>query len=291
MADHYDYKTVSLAATGSWEAILSAHGIEMRKLNQNGPCPLCGGHDRAHFFEREGRIMNYCRHGCGNSGPGNEVSTPEYLIMEKNGWQFPDMVRAVAEYLRVTPEETIRSFRAQSMARASKPASMPAGHREDPEKSLAQLEKCKPAPTHKYLIMNNTASHGDVLTLGKFLAVELFSQAGELVNIAALGVGDAVHYAAGGVSFGATARLKPESEHDGRIILARDYAEAWRIWWKECGKAEVRAAISVDNFIYMTRRCKSQFTHVACTQEEIEEFEEIGCDTYLTLPIYKGMIA
>ena len=36
MADHYDYKTVSQAATGSWEAILSAHGIEMRKLNQNG---------------------------------------------------------------------------------------------------------------------------------------------------------------------------------------------------------------------------------------------------------------
>ena len=291
MADHYDYKTVSQAATGSWEAILSAHGIEMRKLNQNGPCPLCDGHDRAHFFEREGRIMNYCRHGCGNSGPGNEVSTPEYLIMQKNGWQFTDMVRSVAEFLRVTPEETIRAFRAQSQARAKKPASMPASHVEDAEKASSQLAKCKPEPTHRYLLMNNTAARSDVLTLGKFLAVELYSAADEMVNLAEFGVDDAIHYAAGGISFGATARLKPEGEHDGRIILAKDYAEAWRIWWKECGKAEVRAALCADNFIYMTRRCREQFTHVACGHDAADEMEELGHDVYLTRGAYKGMIA
>lgn len=254
--------------------------LPLKKGGKNyfAPCPFHREKSGSFTVNAE-KQMYYC-FGCGAGG--NAVG----FVMDYENCTFPEAMGKILGQLPVG--EKLAQLR-KSIGKTTT-TSIP-GHRENPEKSLAQLEKCKPAPTHKYLIMNNTASHGDVLTLGKFLAVELFSQAGDLVNIAALGVDDAVHYAAGGISFGATARLKPEGEHDGRIIMARDYAEAWRIWWRERGKAEVRAAISVDNFIYMTRRCKGQFTHVACTQEEIEEFEEIGCDTYLTLPIYKGMIA
>jgi len=83
----------------------------------------------------------------------------------------------------------------------------------------------------------------------------------------------------------------PEGEHDGMIILARDYDEAWRIWWRHKGKSEVRATLSADNFIYMTRRCRDQFTHAACSADDVEEFEEMGIATVLTQPAYSRMIA
>lgn len=57
-------KTAELAR-GRWEAILPGLGIDSRYLRRRlGPCPLCGGKDRARFRDREGRgdfFCNRCR--------------------------------------------------------------------------------------------------------------------------------------------------------------------------------------------------------------------------------------
>lgn len=246
--------------------------------NYFAPCPFHKEKSGSFSVSAE-KQMFYC-FGCGASG--NAVG----FVMDYENCTFPVAMQKILGELPVG--EKLAQLR-KSIGKVTT-TSIP-GHRQDTDKAREQLANCIPAPTHKYLLMNNTASNTDVLTIGKFLAVELYSAADELVNMAALGVNDAIHYAAGGVSFGATARLKPEGEHDGKIILAKDYAEAWRIWWKQCGKSEVRAALCADNFIYMTRRCRDQFTHVACSRDAADEMEELGHDVYLTLPAYKGMIA
>lgn len=254
--------------------------IQLKKGGKNyfAPCPFHKEKSGSFTVNAE-KQMYYC-FGCGAGG--NAVG----FVMDYENCSFPEAMGKILGQLPVG--EKLAQLR-KSIGKTTT-TSIP-GHREDAEKAASQLAKCKPSPTHRYLLMNNTAAHGDVLTLGKFLAVEMYSSADEMVNLAAFGVDDAIHYAAGGISFGATARLKPEGEHDGRIILAKDYAEAWRIWWKECGKAEVRAALCADNFIYMTRRCREQFTHVACGRDAADEMEELGHDVYLTRGVYKGLIA
>ena len=274
MTGRIEWRDVEAKANGVWSGILEHFGIEVRKLGQNGPCPLCQGNDRQHFYERDGRILSYCRGGCGNSA-GGEVSTPEYLLMQVNRWSFPEMVKNVADYLDVTPREQIYAIRREHERRKSKPLSMPASHREDKEKAMQALEKCEQKPTHPYLMSENTAPSDHALVLKGLLAVEMVSPSGELVNVAALRNGAWI-YSAGGESFGSTARLKPEGDHDGTIILCQDYAAAWRLWWARKGQSEVRCALSPENFRWMLGRARDQFTHVAALPEDASELEDLG---------------
>lgn len=281
-----DYKEVSAAATHAWDAILPAMGVELRKTNKNGPCPICGGNDRAHFFERQGRIMNYCRQGCGNSGPSNEVSTPEHLLMTVNSWSFPQMVEAVADFLNVTPREQLDRYRVTSIAKAKKALTMPAHHIEDSEKSAEILARCALEPTHPYFLQNSTAPMDDCLTLKGKLIVKLLSDSGELVNLASLG-GKAISYAAGGISYGATAIIPAQSESSGKTILCQDYADAWRIWWFQRGQSEARCAISAENFTWMIGRAKDQFTTIACYPADEGHYREVCDDVIIIDALYK----
>jgi len=254
--------------------------LPLKKGGKNyfAPCPFHKEKSGSFTVNAE-KQMYYC-FGCGAGG--NAID----FVMNYENLSFPDAMEKIIGQLPVGEKlAKLRSSIGKSVA-----TSIP-GHRQDAAKSAEHRSKCKSAETHSYLLMNNTASNTEVITLGKYLAVELYSASNEMVNLAAIGADNSIHYAAGGVSFGATARLKPEGEHDGMIILARDYDEAWRIWWRQKGKSEVRATLSADNFIYMTRRCREQFTHVACSADEVEEFEEMGIATVLTQPAYSRMIA
>lgn len=281
-----DYKEVSAAANHAWDAILPAMGIELRKLNLNGPCPICQGHDRAHFFERQGRIMSYCRQGCGNSGPSNEVSTPEHLLMTINSWSFPQMVEAVASFLNVTPREQLDRYRVVSIAKAQKAITMPTNHAEDPDKASEIVARCAVDPTHPYFIQHSTAPVDDCLTLKGKLIVKLVSSSGDLLNLASLG-GKELVYAAGGISYGATARIPPQLESSGKVILCQDYADAWRIWWFRRGQAEVRCAISPENFTWMIGRAKDQFTTIACYPSDEQHYREVCDDVIIIDALYQ----
>lgn len=290
MASH-DYKDVSSAATGLWDAILPAMGVELRKLDKNGPCVLCGGNDRAHFFERQGRIMNYCRHGCGNSGPGNEVSTPEHLLMEINRWSFPEMVAAVAEFLNVTPREQLDQYRVIAATRVQKQLVRPDTHIENPERAQSLLAQCTDIETHMYLLSNNTAAFTTQKSLKGTLVVQLHNQAGELVNLAAIKANGDVHYCAQGISYGAIATLEPAHEPDGATLLTIDYAEAWRIWWMMKGKSKVICAMSWENAKWIADKQRERFTHVACGSEHAEYFEDYGHEVILIPAPYAAKVA
>lgn len=286
-----DYKEVSRAATGLWDAILPAMGIELRKLNKNGPCILCGGNDRAHFFERQGRIMNYCRHGCGNSGDGNCVSSPEHLLMEVNRWTFPEMVNAVADFLNVTPQEQLAQYRVVAATKVAAKLVYPSDHKENPEQAKLLLAKCKSEETHMHLLRNNTAPQDTLKTLKGSLIVDLYNQAGELVNLAAIQADGSVKYSAEGISYGAVATLEPVGEHDGAVILTMDYAEAWRLWWARKGLSRVICSLGHENCKWISDKQRERFTHIGCTQEFAEDFQDYGHEVILIAGPYADKVA
>jgi len=61
----YTWESVRHAASGRWEIILPALGVQGQFLRrQHGPCPACGGRDRFRFDDKNGSGSFYCSH-CG----------------------------------------------------------------------------------------------------------------------------------------------------------------------------------------------------------------------------------
>lgn len=73
----FRFEEISRAAEGNWFALYEDLGIDTRKPNKGGQCPVCGGDDRAHY-KKDGAL--YCRN-C-------HLLHPNQLIMAVMGWDF-----------------------------------------------------------------------------------------------------------------------------------------------------------------------------------------------------------
>lgn len=149
------------------------------------------------------------------------------------------------------------------------------GHAEAANKSASIIAACKSTEQHKYLMQNNTASNVPCLTSKGLLIVPLINNIGETVNVAAIS-SKGITYAAGNPSFGSTAILEPEGEHDGKTIICIDYAHAWRLWWAQSGRSKVLCAMEYDNFNWMLAHCKDRFTHIGCDPSEADHHADEG---------------
>lgn len=272
MNNRIDWRDLEPRCSGRWFELLESFGIETRKLNRNGPCPNCGGTDRAHFFEREGRILLYCRHGCGNAGDGNCVSTPEHLLQQQNRWSFPEMVNAIADYLGATPVSPV----VHSSRSAAQQAQYPSSHRADPAKAAADLERAETVATHPLFSRENIMPRHLVRTIGKCLALPMVNESGEIVNVAAIAPDYRVFWSAGGASFGAWVVIPAKTE--GPRILCLDYFDSWRLWWQLKGAAEIRCTISPETFLWMSRKMRSAFDEVAVLEDYADEYRELGIE-------------
>lgn len=82
--------SASEIATGKWEFILPALGVEDRFLSgKHCPCPMCGGKDRFRFDNKQGRGTWICTH-CG-AGDGYA------LLQGIHGWMFKEAAREVEQ--------------------------------------------------------------------------------------------------------------------------------------------------------------------------------------------------
>lgn len=76
-------------AQGRWRGILAGFGLTQKQLSgAQCPCPICGGHDRFRFDDKQGRGTWYCNH-CG-AGSGMD------MVMKLRGWDF----RAAVDHIR-----------------------------------------------------------------------------------------------------------------------------------------------------------------------------------------------
>lgn len=239
---------------------------ELKKTGKNwsARCPF-HSEKSASFTVNAEKEMFYC-FGC--SAHGNAVG----FVMDHQGLSFPDAVAAIiGEVARdgkpVQRKQTIRAIRCE----------LP-GHAEDREKTERAINNCYAAQQHPYFARNNTAPQHGCYTLKGFLMVQMTNNIGENVNMAAINADGDITYAAGSPSFGSTAILEPadSSDHDGKTILCVDYAHAWRIWWAQCGKSRVLAALDHNNFLWMLGACKDRFTHIGCDPADADEYVEAG---------------
>lgn len=91
---------------GLWPEFFANIGIDvgvMRGQNsKNGPCPLCGGYDRAHWRDVDGRLSLYCR-VCA----AEQMKSPEAVYMEATGRSFAEFVQDAANFVSFVPNEVI----------------------------------------------------------------------------------------------------------------------------------------------------------------------------------------
>lgn len=237
---------------------------DLKKTGKNwsARCPF-HKEKSASFTVSEGKDMFYC-FGCGAGGDAVK------FVMEHQGLSFRDAVQSILGELNL---ESVDATPRKQVIRATR-CDLP-GHAEDREKAAKFLSICQPTEQHKYLMQNNTASNVQCLNLKASLIVPLINNIGETTNVAAIS-STGINYAAGNPSFGSTAILEPEGEHDGKTIICIDYAHAWRLWWSQCGRSKVLCAMEYDNFNWMLANCKDRFTHIGCDPSEADHHVDEG---------------
>ena len=231
------------------------------------------------FTVKEDDGFYYC-FGCGASG--NAVG----FVMEYDNLTFPAAVETINGNLSpsITPE-MVRKRATQD--RTTKPSD----HTENSEQAKLLLAKCKDEETHMHLLKNNTAPHDTVKTLKGALIVDLYNQAGDLVNLAAIQADGMIKYSAGGISYGAVATIEPVGKHDGTIILTMDYAEAWRLWWMRKGCSRILCAMEFSAAKWMADKQRDRFTHIGCSAEVAEDFLDYGHEVFLIPAAYQVKVA
>ena len=102
-----DYRNeIAPKMLGLWPEFFANIGIDvgvMRGQNsKNGPCPLCGGDDRSHWRDVDGRLSLYCRVCAADS-----MKSPEAVYMEATGRSFAQFVQDAANFVSYVPGEVI----------------------------------------------------------------------------------------------------------------------------------------------------------------------------------------
>jgi len=102
-----DYRNeIAPKMLGLWPEFFANIGIDvgvMRGQNsKNGPCPLCGGDDRAHWRDVDGRLSLYCR-----SCAADSMKAPEQVYMEATGRSFAQFVEDASRFVSYVPNEVI----------------------------------------------------------------------------------------------------------------------------------------------------------------------------------------
>lgn len=245
---------------------------DLKKTGKNwsARCPF-HQEKSASFTVSEGKEMYYC-FGCGAGG--DAVG----FVRDMNpGMSFRDAVQSILGELTLESSSAPR----KKIVRATR-CDLP-GHAEDRERAAQIIKNADAQPNHIYLLRNNTSPEYGCFTLKGSLIVPLVNNIGETVNVAAITT-KGITYAAGNPSFGSTAILEPEGEHDGKTIICIDYAHAWRLWWSQSGRSRVLCAMEFDNFSWMLANCKDRFTHIGCDPSEAEHHAEEGREV-VTLPL------
>ncbi|TKB58362.1 primase-helicase zinc-binding domain-containing protein [Ferrimonas aestuarii] len=82
---------IKAAANGNWCSIYAHLAIDVPKRGKQGPCPLCGGVDRFHYDDLEGRGTWHCRK-CDGQQAGDGFS----LVASYYGVSFNGSLELVA---------------------------------------------------------------------------------------------------------------------------------------------------------------------------------------------------
>lgn len=212
-----DYNEIVEQLKGLWRDFLLQYGIEVPEISdglntKNHPCPLCGGDDRAHWREQDGRLALYCRN-CAF----DKMKSPEDVIMEKMGIPFSELVMDAGNFVNHVPIE--RMVEAQKRANLPK-INLPPEHKTDPYNAERMLAKCDVAEVanmtlhycNGYFYAAITNANMDVINCARICSESQLDQMFDPVFIT------------GSISYGGFTFIndKPKDE----VLLVRDFSIA-----------------------------------------------------------------
>lgn len=173
------YEDIEPMMRGQWDQFFSAElGIEVPdRAKKNMPCPVCGGDDRAHFRDGEGRLFLFCRAGCGEGG--KESTSPEELSMKLGGFDFPELVNKLADFVGYIDHNQAPTKRQSVFAPIYNPHKSPQQYaqeapRNPAESALAETEIKSWANIPVTARNAVSGEAGDFLTINGNLAVPMY---------------------------------------------------------------------------------------------------------------------
>ncbi len=216
MTEQLKISDIAMAAQGQWGSIFPALGIIVPVRGKHGACPVCGGKDRFHFDDKDGRGTWICRQ-CEGKQAGDGLD----LVCKAMGKNNKTASLLVAQALGLSAGvgmETIKANKANK-ARAKHQAEQEqqreqAKHKAAAELAQSILNQCQPAIGHPYLVSKCLAER-ESLTLqapvaGKakgLLVVPLYNAAGELTTCQTIDDAGHKHLLAGGRKAGSFHRI------------------------------------------------------------------------------------
>lgn len=244
-----DYQQIQPLLIGQWEEILTNYGIEIPKWQGkntiNHPCPLCGGDDRAHWRDTDGRLSLYCRN-CANE----TMKSAENVIMEAHNLRFPDLVKELADFVNHIPQEN--HYQAKQKVNAKPKRNMPVGHKQDHDKSKEILSKSDKTNNNKILLSIGAQYPCDLPHSNGFPLFDIVNEQCALVNLATLTGNYETRFAAGGLSYGAWHKIPAcDVRSTGKVSYAVDIVEAIQHWYRTGN--EVRCVFDVYNLAWMMK--------------------------------------
>ena len=257
-----NYKDVEPELSGMWQEFLITYGIfvdDFKGMNtKNGPCPLCGGSDRAHWRRQGGRVALYCR-GCTDGS----MKSSEDVIMDLANITFNELVDDMASFVNHVPVEQIN--RAMKRAKAMPTKNMPIDHHQDHVKSEAFLKQCEWTNSPDLLAQNISTPYMNPRKNNiDYWIIE--NAQGVLVNMAKYNNGQ-LSFLAGGQSYGSLHTIYGGK----RTIICVDPIDGILLWYKT--RANVLVAFTIENLRYCLKHRKD-ISPVACLRNK-SEYDEL----------------
>ncbi len=240
------YRDFAQSLTGQWHEILSMYGIEVPKMrgknSVNGPCPCCGGDDRAHWRESDGRLALFCR-----SCTSGSMKSPEQVIQEVCSIGFNELVHNLADFVNYRTPEDIK--KAKKRVSAMPKRNTPNEHKQDHDKSVEFLGRCELKETFPVLLSKGVQHPEPIYSMSGNPIFEIHNESGALVNLACLNE-KGVSFIAGGLSYGGwtTVNQCKQREVSG-VAWCSDIVGALHHWWATGQKT--RITFNTYNTIWM----------------------------------------
>lgn len=192
MTEQLNIGDIAKAARGQWESIFTALGITVPARGKHGACPVCGGKDRFHFDDKEGRGTWICRQ-CEGKQAGYGLD----LVCKATGKDNKAASMLVAQFLGLSAgldREAIKAneVRAKHQAEQERQREQ-AKHKAAAELAQNILNQCQPAKEHPYLVgkgladcevltLQNPVMVGNVELKQGVSVIPLYNAAGELTT-------------------------------------------------------------------------------------------------------------
>ncbi len=205
---------ITAAAANQWESLLPALGITVPKRGRHGPCPVCGGKDRFHFDDKDGRGTWHCRQ-CDGKQAGDGLD----LVAKVTGKSTKDAAQEVAQVLGLVSgyldSDTLRQRQTQATRQAEQQKAQEQARRQQAAAQAGELvSQCQHLSGAPYLVgkgladwptlrLSEPVELAGIGFVAGDLLVPLHDLAGQLVNVQLINAQGQKRYLTGGQKGGA----------------------------------------------------------------------------------------